>query len=111
MKIALVNALALSMVGEGTFEIRSEVDPAGLILEGWLVVNAIGHESTDNVVRALLAAGGALVPQGKRVSVSIGEEIDMLLVAQYVGPRLPEGATTLPEGAHIEFFTVCRTGT
>jgi len=29
-----------------------------------------------------------------------------MVVAQYMGPRLPEGATTLPEGAKIEFWKV-----
>ena len=29
---------------------------------------------------------------------------DVLLVAQYTGPRLPEGATQLPEGASIVFL-------
>lgn len=28
---------------------------------------------------------------------------EQFLVAQYVGPRLPEGATSLPEGAKIEY--------
>lgn len=31
---------------------------------------------------------------------------EKLLVAQYKGPRLPEGATKLPEGATIEFYLV-----
>jgi hypothetical protein len=29
-----------------------------------------------------------------------------MLVAQYTGPRLPEGATTLPPGAKIRFILV-----
>ena len=29
-----------------------------------------------------------------------------MLVAQYSGPRLPEGATALPAGARIEFWLV-----
>jgi hypothetical protein len=33
-------------------------------------------------------------------------EADTLIVAQYRGPRLPEGAITLPEGAEIVFFKV-----
>ena len=31
---------------------------------------------------------------------------DVMLVAQYSGPRLPEGATALPAGARIEFWLV-----
>lgn len=31
---------------------------------------------------------------------------DVLIVAQYIGPRLPEGSTKLPEGATIRYFRV-----
>jgi len=31
---------------------------------------------------------------------------DLVVVAQYIGPRLPEGATELPANARIEYFTV-----
>jgi len=31
---------------------------------------------------------------------------DELIVAQYIGPRLPEGATELPEGARIAWVRV-----
>ena len=52
------------------------------------------------------------------VSVSYGVEIpcnratvalkegDVALVGQYSGPRLPEGATSLPEGAAIKWLVV-----
>ena len=29
---------------------------------------------------------------------------DVLVVAQYKGPRFPEGTIVLPEGAHIEYL-------
>lgn len=31
---------------------------------------------------------------------------DVVYVAQFVGGRLPEGATTLPEGVSLQFFRV-----
>jgi len=31
---------------------------------------------------------------------------DAMLIGQYSGPRLPEGATKLPEGAKIQWWTV-----
>lgn len=55
------------------------------------VESAIGHEDTARVVSGIL--GFEVKPN--RVSIN-----------QYTGPRLPEGATTLPEGANIEFFEV-----
>ena len=39
----------------------------------------------------------------ERVTLPPFKAGDEVLVAQYVGPRLPEGATTLPEGASIAY--------
>jgi hypothetical protein len=64
------------------------------------VVSAIGHADTARLVGAQL---GIELPPA-RISVTLGG--DPVLVAQYVGPRLPEGATELPEGARIEYFVV-----
>jgi hypothetical protein len=44
-----------------------------------------------------------IFPWRKYMSEEIGEGV---LVAQYRGPRLPEGATELPEGATIEWYVV-----
>lgn len=65
------------------------------------VESAIGHENTAKVVSSML--GFEVKPN--RVSIRMSES-DVLYVAQYTGPRLPEGATTLPEGASLEFFEV-----
>jgi hypothetical protein len=64
---------------------------------GW--VGAIGHADTARLVAALL---GIDIP-ANRATVVLGEG-DCAVVAQYSGPRLPEGATTLPEGATITFW-------
>lgn len=64
-------------------------------------VSVIGHADTAAVVSSLL---GKEVP-ANRVSISIGEG-DVLYVAQLVGGRLPEGATTLPEGFALTFVRV-----
>lgn len=65
------------------------------------VESAIGHQDTAKVVSDIL--GFEVKPN--RVSIKLNEN-DVLYVAQYTGPRLPEGATTLPEGAILEFFEV-----
>ena len=65
------------------------------------VESAIGHTDTAKVVSSML--GFEVKPN--RVSIKMSES-DVLYVAQYTGPRLPEGATTLPEGASLEFFEV-----
>lgn len=65
------------------------------------VVSAIGHPDTARVVQGILDYE---VPCN-RLSLKLEPE-DTLYVAQYTGPRLPEGATKLPEGANLEFFRV-----
>ncbi len=65
------------------------------------VESAVGHQDTAKVVSSIL--GFEVKPN--RVSIKLTEN-DVLYVAQYTGPRLPEGATTLPEGANLEFFEV-----
>jgi hypothetical protein len=59
----------------------------------------IGHTDTAAIVSRLLG----IECEMRRDSISI-QPGDRLLVAQYSGPRLPEGATMLPEGARIEFW-------
>ena len=65
------------------------------------VTSVIGHPDTASVVSNIL---GFETPYN-RVSLTL-ESDDVLYVAQYKGPRLPEGATELPEGATIEFLEV-----
>lgn len=99
----LANALSLNMVShpEGAFRWRA------LSLEGARAVlgrgfsSAIGHEDLARLLTGLL---GVPVP-ANRATVSL-EPGSQVVVAQYKGPRLPEGATTLPEGARVEFYLV-----
>ena len=63
--------------------------------------SVVGHQDTANVLATLL---GVEVPM-QRVSVRL-ESSDILYVAQVTGGRLPEGATTLPEGVKLSFVKV-----
>jgi hypothetical protein len=69
-------------------------------------ISAIGHADVAEVLNNLLGLGGELRYKMNRISVAL-EPGDILVVGQYVGPRLPEGTTTLPEGAKIEWYLVC----
>lgn len=40
-----------------------------------------------------------------RVTLKLHKD-DTLIVAQYDGPRLPEGTTTLPDGASFRWFII-----
>lgn len=55
----------------------------------------IGHEDLANLLGV----------KTNRVGVKL-EDNDLIIVAQYVGDRLPEGSTGLPLGAKIEFWLV-----
>lgn len=62
--------------------------------------SAIGHADTAAVISAMV---GAEVPMA-RVNVPTLQDGDAHYLALYQGPRLPEGATELPEGATLSFF-------
>ena len=65
------------------------------------VESYVGHSSTAAVFSEQL---GTDVPCIRgNVSMKAG---DIALVGQYSGPRLDEGATTLPEGAVIKWLLV-----
>ena len=66
-----------------------------------VATSCVGHADIAAVLGEIL---GCLVP-ANRVSVSLSSG-DILVVGQYVGPRLPEGCSVLPEGAKIEWYEV-----
>lgn len=96
----LLNAFSLNMFNPSTsFPIFREmqVDEVKKIS----LESAIGHADTANVLSNILERN---IPVN-RSTVSLAEG-DSAIVAQYIGPRLPEGATQLPEGAMIKFYLV-----
>ena len=80
---------------------------SALLREASTVVNGIGHSDTDYLVRNELMILDE-VGEGNRVNIKLGEKAH-LIVAQYSGPRLPEGTTSLPRGAEIKYFLVTLT--
>lgn len=86
----LLNAFSLQMVDLPSDVKFTEVAalPSGLY-------SAVGHQDTANVLG---------VPMN-RVNVKLGHG-DTAYVAQLVGGRLPEGATTLPDGFKFKFVRV-----
>ena len=100
MQRILINSFSLNMLPmEAMNFVRvKKINPNEVPTD---IESAIGHVDTAKVVSNIL--GFEVKPN--RVSIKLTES-DVLYVAQYTGPRLPEGATTLPEGANIEFFEV-----
>ncbi len=63
--------------------------------------SCIGHADTAAVISNDLEF--ELPMNRETVSLQPGQRV---IVAQYKGPRLPEGATSLPEGATIDYLWV-----
>ncbi len=108
-KIILVNSFSLNMLEDLACTIDISAPFKGLLCldsfyNGGLctLVNAIGHASTDALVRGIADLDGVTLPKGERMTVKL-DGTELVLVAQYSGPRLEEGTTVLPEGAKVEF--------
>lgn len=103
MKTFLSNAFSINMIaGLSDVSVRfKEISPSDVPADA---ESQIGHADIAGLLTVLLGR-----PIGvNRVSSKL-ERGDVLYVAQYVGPRLPEGAVKLPEGATIRFYRVALT--
>ena len=97
-KMYLGNAFSLQMVADNAIICKVEVAPEEIPTEAESI---IGHADTATVVSSIL---GRDVPCN-RASVMLSDE-DVLYVAQVVGGRLPEGATTIPDGMELKFYRI-----
>ena len=93
------NAFSLNMVSRSLLQ-AVKFQPIGepsTWPDVWVVGahSIVGHPDTARLLGV----------ECNRQSVLLNRE-DVLIVAQYIGPRLPEGATELPEGARIEWVRV-----
>jgi len=71
------------------------------VLRDYEFKSIVGHENTAKLLSDIL---GTSVPFNREtIRLEVG---DTLYVAQYFGPRLPEGATVLPEGASFRYFAI-----
>ena len=105
MTVYISNAIAISMF-ETAQAVNVEIKPVDVeYVQEWFdqvdVVSAIGHADTATLVSQQI---GHTV-KSDRISVKLTSD-DLLFVSQYIGPRLAEGATVLPEGAEIRYFAV-----
>ena len=95
----IANAISINMLpnmcigDEVTLKIKKIKEPEAA--EKANMTSVIGHPSTAAVVG---------VP-ANRANYKFADG-DTLIVAQYIGPRLEEGVTELPEGASIEYFQI-----
>ena len=99
MATFLGNAFSLQMLTSLPANVRVEEVSAGDVPQD--AHSVVGHPDTANVLSDIL---GWDVP-ANRESIRL-EKGDVLYVAQLMGGRLPEGATTLPEGFTFKFLKV-----
>ena len=97
----ILNAFSLNMiVGNADIVVREITKDVAASLAA-NCTSAVGHADTAAVFSHVL---GVEIPCN-RVTVAL-KDGDVALVGQYSGPRLPEGATALPEGATIKWLVV-----
>lgn len=97
----IANAFAGQMIPDSCIVSKKPVptDIVKQMLDGREWQSCVGHADTANILSGML---GVTVP-ANRVSISLNGE-DVLIVAQVMSGRLPEGCTTLPEGTEMKFF-------
>ena len=103
--IYLTNAFSLNMLKPGC---PAEISVRPLTVQEVVdfdkaadLVSAVGHPDTAQVFSAILG----FPVEAHRIDVKLGVQ-GSLIVGQYSGPRLEEGATELPAGAKIKWFLV-----
>lgn len=100
----LLNAFSLNMVDcthDGTMQWKPVIveDVAKVVKGG--ITSGIGHQQTAGLFSTVLGVPVAM----NRISVLL-KRGDSAIIGQYVGPRLPEGVTELPEGSMINWVHV-----
>lgn len=100
----LVNAVSINMLPQEGGRLVYQplpLEEAREIAQGVGVQSAVGHPDTANIFAKLL--GVDVPPNRATISLGYGERA---ILGQYIGPRLPEGATALPEGATIRWYLI-----
>lgn len=99
----LLNAFSLNMFDpSSSFPIFREMqDDEVDEVKNYPLESAVGHADTANILSNILERN---IPVN-RISITLNPG-DTAIVAQYIGPRLSEGATQLPPGSKIKFYQV-----
>lgn len=99
--LCITNAFSINMLeGDSRVSFKQlELHEAVSLVQDWAWTSAVGHADTAAVFSGLL---GVSVPMNRVTVKAEGG----LLIGQMSGPRLPEGATKLPEGAEIQWWLV-----
>ena len=105
MKFLVCNAFSINMLpreGQDVAFVPVNVAAVRNLLRHEVWESAVGHADIAAVFGDVI---GVQIPVS-RTTVALRRHETSLIVGQYRGPRLPEGATALPEGAVIEWWQV-----
>ena len=107
MKLIIANAFSLNMMDtiytEGITISKLLAEDVKNILQDSNFESVVGHAGTAQVFSNILG----MDIQTNRTTFKIDPTLNTgILVGQYSGPRLDEGATELPDGAKIQWFSV-----
>jgi len=96
----LSNAFSLSMLPlNGSITIKvEEISPQQVPTD---TISVVGHQDIAQILSNILKREVSY----NRVTTKL-KPTDVVYVAQYMGPRLPEGTKELPPGAEIQFLKV-----
>lgn len=100
-KIKVLNGFPMGAMPEEAEIISYEVKlekAKKLVVSNWYE-SYVGHADTASILTQMLG-----VPIEFNRCSAVFEIGDIILTCAYTGPRLPEGATSLPEGAKFRFF-------
>jgi hypothetical protein len=112
--INMLNTALIEEVGGKTITFRpitplkaAELVQNGLKSESFK--NAVGHSTSDGLIRGqleeVLPKIEGMIPKGKRETVKLSGG-ELVIVGQYIGPRLNEGAIALPENSQIKYWLI-----
>lgn len=111
--VYVLNSFSLDMLPQGVTRVNFadvSLETARAIAKEQDLVSAVGHADTAATFSKLLGveipANDQTVTIPQRGGVADWVAPWHALVGQYPGPRLPEGATALPEGASIRWIAV-----
>lgn len=101
--IVITNAFSINMLQNSMNVSFTQISlaTAKRIVEKDDTRSAVGHADIAAIMSSLL---GIYIPASRSTIEFSG--INPMLVGQYRGPRLPEGATSLPENANVEWWLV-----
>ena len=104
-RIYITNSFSINMINCETMVSFRKLDAKGVV--GCLkrhstdeIISGIGHRDMAEIVSKQI---GMEIPVERR-TITLDVSEDMVIVAQYTGPRLPEGCCTLPDGAKINYW-------